>query len=139
MRVSEQALDAYDLDEYTLISASGAGMTAALARAARRDEWIVVTAWSPHWIFARWDMRYLEDPRGVLGGKERVHVLVREGFYQDYPGEVTEFLARLYLPLGDVESVMLEATASTYENAAAAYIEGHPRRVHYWVTGEIAE
>ena len=50
-------------------------MTAALRRAARRDEWIVVTGWSPHWMFAKWKLRYLEDPKGVLGGLERVHAL----------------------------------------------------------------
>ncbi len=139
MQVSEKALDTYGLEDYHLISASGAGMTAALERAARREQWIVVTAWSPHWMFARWDLRYLKDPRGVLGGKERVHVLVRQDFYQDYPNEVTGFLTRLYLPLPDLEAVMLEATETSYEQAAAEYVEAHPRRVHYWVTGEIKE
>ena len=139
MQVSEKALEAYGLEDYHLISASGAGMTAALERAARREQWIVVTAWSPHWMFARWDLRYLKDPQGVLGGKERVHVLVRRDFYQDYPDEVTGFLARLYLPLADLEAVMLEATETSYEQAAAEYVEAHPRRVHYWVTGEIKE
>ncbi len=139
MQVSEEALEAYGLEDYTLISASGAGMTAALERAFRRERWIVVTAWSPHWIFARWNMRYLEDPKGILGGKERVHVLVRQDFYQDYPNEVTGFLGRLHLPLTDLEKVILEATDTSYEEAAAGYVEGHPGRVHYWVTGKMAE
>ncbi|HKJ71015.1 MAG TPA: glycine betaine ABC transporter substrate-binding protein [Gammaproteobacteria bacterium] len=139
MQVSEKALEAYGLEDYSLISASGAGMTAALERAARREQWIVVTAWSPHWMFARWDLRYLKDPKGVLGGKERVHVLVRKGFYRDYPTEVTGFLSRFYLPLADLEAVMLEATKTSYEEAAAEYVASHPRRVNYWVTGAINE
>lgn len=139
MQASEKALEAYGLDDYTLISASGAGMTAALERAARGERWIVVTAWSPHWMFARWDLRYLDDPKGVLGGKERVHVLVRKGFYQDYPNEVAGFLARFHLPLADLEGLMLEASETSYEEAAANYVASHPRRVDYWVTGEINE
>ncbi|WP_134084660.1 glycine betaine ABC transporter substrate-binding protein [Thiohalophilus thiocyanatoxydans] len=139
MQASEAALEAYGLDDYKLISASGAGMTAALQRAARSEQWIVVTAWNPHWMFARWELRYLEDPRGVLGGKERVHALVRPGFYQDYPDEVTGFLTRFHLPLEDVETVMLEASDSSYEEAAEKYVRTHPRQVRYWVSGTFVD
>ena len=71
MQASEKAIEDYGLDRYRLISSSGAGMTAALTRAIKRNNWIVVTGWSPHWMFARWKLRYLEDPRGSLGGRER--------------------------------------------------------------------
>ena len=137
MQHSEKAIKKYGLDDagYNLISASGAGMTAAIARAVRRDEWIVVTGWSPHWKFAKWDLRYLEDPKGVLGGRERVHALARRGFYQDVPYEVFEFFSRLYIPLSQLEQVMLEANNSDYKTAAAKYIEEHPQRVNYWATG----
>ncbi|MGD8312532.1 MAG: glycine betaine ABC transporter substrate-binding protein, partial [Gammaproteobacteria bacterium] len=62
MQASEKTLQDYDLDSYRLVSSSGAGMTAALSRAIKREKWIVVTGWSPHWMFARWKLRYLEDP-----------------------------------------------------------------------------
>ncbi|MBS3780805.1 MAG: glycine betaine ABC transporter substrate-binding protein, partial [Desulfovermiculus sp.] len=83
MQASEKAMEQYGLEDagYQLLSSSGAGMTAALSRAIKRDDWIVVTGWSPHWKFAKWDLRYLEDPKGLLGGKERIHCLARKGFY----------------------------------------------------------
>lgn len=138
MQASDKAMDEYGLSDagYNLISASGAGMTAALARAIRRDEWIVVTGWSPHWKFAKWDLRYIDDPKGVLGGRERIHALARPDFYQDYPYEVFEFFTRMYMPLSDLEAVMFEATESDYATACANYIKNNPKRVNYWITGK---
>ncbi|TVR98943.1 MAG: hypothetical protein EA406_05090 [Rhodospirillales bacterium] len=76
------------------------------------------------------------DPKGSLGGAERVHVIARKGFGQDHP-EVLGFLARLHLPLDELQEAMYEATQTSYEEAAAAYIENNPARIEYWVSGEI--
>jgi glycine betaine/proline transport system substrate-binding protein len=138
MQASELAISQYGLQDYELVSASGAAMTAALARAIERNEWIVVTAWSPHWMFARWDLRYLDDPKRVFGGRERVHVLVREGFYQDFPPEVTEFLARMYLPINEIEAALLIATEDSVDAAVDDYLQQHPDRIEYWVTGRLS-
>jgi glycine betaine/proline transport system substrate-binding protein len=139
MQASEKALKAYDLERYRLISSSGAGMTAALSRAIKRKQWIVVTGWSPHWMFARWPLRYLEDPKQALGGRERIHALVRKGFYQDFPVEITEFLSRLFIPLEDLEQIMARANETSYDEAVQHYINQNPKRVNYWVTGGMGE
>lgn len=137
MQLSEDTIAAYGLD-YDLVSASDAAMTAALDRAIRRDEWIVVTGWRPHWKFARYDLRYLEDPKGTLGGFERTHVVVRKEFFQDHP-DVTELLDRMALPLDDLEAIIAQASQTSYEDAIRTYIDAHPARIRYWVTGEIEE
>lgn len=136
MRASEKAIKEYGLDNYDLVSASGAAMTASLSRAEKRKNWIVVTAWSPHWMFAKWKLRYLKDPKHVLGGLERVHVMARKGFYQDHP-DVAEFLTRMYLPLADLQAMMLAADNSSYDKAIGDYIAKHPKRIDYWVTGKM--
>jgi glycine betaine/proline transport system substrate-binding protein len=136
MQASEKAIKAYGLDGYKLVSASDAAMVAGLKRAAKRHEWIVVTGWSPHWMFAKWKLRYLEDPKHELGGLETVNKIVRKGFYQDHP-DAYEFLSRMVLPIGDVEKMMADAQDSSYEKAVAAYIKSHPDRIDYWVTGKI--
>jgi glycine betaine/proline transport system substrate-binding protein len=135
MRLSKQAIDDYGLD-YELQVSSGAGMTAALERAVRRDEWIVVTGWSPHWMFGKYDLRYLEDPKGVLGKAERVHAYARNGFYQDHI-EAASFLSRMQIPVGQLEAAMFKAQETSYEEAVDAYIAENPKRVKYWVTGDI--
>ncbi|QGM22072.1 glycine/betaine ABC transporter substrate-binding protein [Spiribacter sp. 2438] len=134
--LSEQALETYGLDDYTLQTSSGAGMTAALDRAVGRDDWIVVTGWSPHWKFGAYELRYLEDPEGALGGPERVHALGRAGFDADYP-EISEMLSRMYVPIDELQDYMFEASETSFEEAVSAYIDDNPDRIQYWLTGEL--
>jgi len=133
MRASRRALAAYDLRGFELVPSSAAAMAAALDRAVRRGEWVVVTGWSPHWMFARFDLRYLEDPLGVLGSRESVHALARQGFDQDFPPEVMAFLSRLYLPLEDVEQALLVANERSVEAAVTDFLERRADLVDYWV------
>ncbi|MFW6314729.1 MAG: glycine betaine ABC transporter substrate-binding protein, partial [Desulfohalobiaceae bacterium] len=137
MKASEKALKEYGLDDYNLVSSSGAGMTSAISRAERREEWIVATGWSPHWKFAAWDLRYLEDPEGVLGGKEKIHAMARSDFYQDVPYEVYEFFTRFYIPLDELQEMMYQARESSYDEAIDKYMENNPERINYWITGEL--
>lgn len=139
MQASEQAFRDYDLGHIELVPASGAAMTAVLDRAIRREEWIVVTGWQPHWKFASYDLRFLEDPRGSLGGRERVNAIVRRGFEKDFPVEVTSFLSRLELPEEDVAELLLRAQETEVEQAVAEYLDAHPARVNYWLTGRFDE
>src|SRR5699024_3822343 len=86
MQLSNKTLDAYDLgDDYRLISASGAAMTAVLKRAIDNEEWVVVTGWSPHWMHGKWDLRFLDDPEKTLGEPQHIDVLARQGFTEAYP------------------------------------------------------
>lgn len=137
-RLSRHAMEAYGLKEfgYNLVISSGPAMAAALKRAIEDRDWIVVTGRSPHWMFAAWDLRYLEDPKGVIGGRERVDILARKGFYQDAP-DVYRMLDRVTIPLRDIRTGMRRAARTSYEEAARAYVERHPELVHYWVTGEM--
>jgi glycine betaine/proline transport system substrate-binding protein len=136
MRASRRALRAYDLRGWELVPSSSAAMAAALDRAVRRDEWIVVTAWSPHWIFAAYDLRWLDDPRGALGQQERVHALARAGFDQDFPPRVLGFLSRLFVPLEEVEKALLIANERSVDAAVDDFLAREGDRVDYWVTGE---
>ena len=135
MRLSKETIEEYGLD-YDLVSASGAAMTAALDRAINRDEWIVVTGWRPHWMFGKYDLRYLEDPKGTLGEAERIHAVTRTGFYQDHV-DAGLFLSRLWLPLSELEGAMAYAQDHSYEEAVDKYLEENGDRVNYWVTGEM--
>jgi glycine betaine/proline transport system substrate-binding protein len=139
MQASERAMQDYQLDKLKLVSASGAAMTAVLDRAYRRKHWVVVTAWQPHWIFARYKLRFLKDPKRVLGGMERIHAIARQGFGQDFPPQVTGFFTRLYLPDDELAAILLDAQENNVKDAVTRYIKQHPKRVRYWLTGKIAE
>ena len=52
MKKARQAMETYDLKDFRLIEGSEVSMTAELSNAVRKQRWIVVTGWIPHWMFA---------------------------------------------------------------------------------------
>lgn len=134
MRKSEEAVNAYGLKRMQLVEGSGATMTAALADAIRRKEWVVVTGWSPHWMFGRWNLKYLEDPKGALGGSESIHTVVRKDLDRDMP-EVHAFLDRFaYADTGQLQQLMAwnnEPGADPQVNARR-FMDEHPELVKTW-------
>ena len=135
-QASEQALKSYRLADIELISASSAAMTAVLAQAIREQRWVVVTSWTPHWMFARYQLRFLEDPQGVFGGTERIHAVARLGLDKQFP-QVTDFLSRFHIPDQELSAVLLNAQNTSAEEAVMNYIKLHPERVRYWLSGEM--
>src|SRR5690606_3783177 len=136
MQATENAIDVYNLNDYTLVSSSSAGMTAALQRAIVNEEPIVVTLWYPHWAFNRCDLKYLEDPEGVYGEAEHVETLAREGLKEDMPN-LYGILERFAWTHEDIQSVMLDIEAGmTAEEAAAKWVENNPEKVKEWIGEE---
>ncbi|MCC4118070.1 glycine betaine ABC transporter substrate-binding protein [Aromatoleum toluclasticum] len=132
MRASEQTLKDYNLAGYDLRTGSDAAMIVALDRAMKHQDWIVVTTWNPHWMFSKYKVRYLEDPKKSLGGAEAIHAIGRKGFDQDFP-KAAAFIKNFKIPLSDLEGIMAKAKDSSYEKEAAAYIASHPELVASWL------
>lgn len=84
MAITQKAVDSYKLP-LKLIDGSGATMTAALKSAIDTKQWIVVTGWTPHWMWSRWKLKYLADPKGSFGGAEDIDTLARKGFKEAMP------------------------------------------------------
>jgi glycine betaine/proline transport system substrate-binding protein len=133
MKLSEAAIKAYGLD-YKLLTASDAAMVSSLDRAIQRKQWIVVTTWSPHWMFSQYKIRYLEDPKQSLGGAEEIHALGRKGFSAAFP-KAAAFVRNMKLPLADLEAVMLKARDSSAAKEAAAFVSTRGDVVDRWLTG----
>lgn len=134
MELSEKAMKTYGLTSMVLQDGSGATMAAALGDAIRRKEWIVVTAWSPHWMFGRWNLRYLDDPEKTLGGSESINTIVRSGLKQDNP-EAYSFLDKFrYEDIGQLETLMAwnqEKGADLLDNARR-FMKENPKLVDSW-------
>lgn len=84
MGLTQQVVEQYKLP-LKLIDGSGATMTAALKSAIDNHQWIVVTGWTPHWMWARFKLKYLADPKGIYGTAEDIDTLARRGLKQDAP------------------------------------------------------
>ncbi|MFP4164018.1 MAG: glycine betaine ABC transporter substrate-binding protein [Chitinispirillaceae bacterium] len=138
MSKTEVALETYELeDNFELVEGSGATMTAALADAINNENWVVVTGWTPHWKFARWDLKYLADPDNVYGGEEYISTAVRAGLAEDMP-RVHAFLDNFEWTAEDMEQVMVwnqEEGADPYESALR-WIEENEEKVNSWIPPE---
>ncbi|RUR26783.1 glycine betaine ABC transporter substrate-binding protein [Vreelandella andesensis] len=133
MALTEEVMDTYDLG-LRLRSGSGATMTAALSSAINNEEDIVVTSWTPHWMFARFDVKYLEDPEGVYGGAEQIHTVVRQGLKEDMPEAYAILDAFKWTPeqMGEVMLMNQEDGSDPYENAKQ-WVQDNQDVVEQWL------
>jgi len=133
MKSSEAAIKAYGLP-VKLVDGSDATMTSALKDAVRQKKDIVVTAWTPHWMFARYDLKYLADPKKSFGDDETVNTLARKGLKEDMP-VVYGILKKFKLTIKDEETVMAENEERGAKPAetAAKWIANNRATVDGWL------
>ncbi|BAP40757.1 glycine betaine ABC transporter substrate-binding protein [Pseudomonas sp. 21LCFQ02] len=133
MLKTDQAIKDYALDGYKLQASSGAGMIAELTRAVKRNESIAVTGWVPHWMFAKWKLRFLEDPKGVYGAAETVNSVGSLSLEKKAP-DVVAFLKNFQWESKDeIGQVMLAIQEGAKpEVAAKEWVEKNPARVAAW-------
>lgn len=133
MSKTEQVLKDYHLDKFKLLEGTGAIMTAVLGDKIKNKEWVVVTGWTPHWKFARWDLKYLKDPKGIYGGEEHIATIVRKGLKEDMP-EVYNFLDNFHWTLPEIGQVMgWIADGTEPYDAAKRWIDENPDKVAAWI------
>ncbi|MDD3027349.1 MAG: glycine betaine ABC transporter substrate-binding protein [Erysipelotrichaceae bacterium] len=133
MKTTAQVLEDYGMDDTTLVQGSEAAMLAALSKAYEKNEWIAVTGWSPHWMFASYDLKYLEDPKGNFGSAEQLHTLLNDDFAQANP-EVTAMLERFSMgdqEIGSVEKLINDGMDPS--DAAKQWIEDNQDLVDSWI------
>lgn len=134
MMATEQVLEEYGLaDNWNLLSSSSSAMTQELEKAYSNEEPIIVTGWTPHWKFAKMDLKYLEDPKGVYGQDEQIHTIVRNGLKDAQP-EAYAFLDAFEWSPDDMAEVMIQIVEGTSpEDAAKAWVEANPDKVDAWL------
>lgn len=134
MSSAETALTSYtNLNSWTLTSSSTGAMVTSLEQALKNEEDIVVTAWMPHWMFAKYDLVLLEDPQGIFGNSEEIHTIVRKGLKEDQ-ADAYSIIDNFYWEPEDMQSVMLAiAEGQTPSQAAKNWIELNPDKVEKWL------
>ena len=131
---SEQTLEDYaNMEDWEVATSSSGAMATELGTAIDNEEEIVVTGWSPHWKFASYDLKYLEDPEGTFGEAETIETMAREGLADDMP-EAYSILENFYWESDAMEEVMLEINeGASPEDAAAAWVEENQDIVNEWI------
>lgn len=135
MEATDKAIKEYELEGWDVTTGSGAAMTAALKKAYDKEEPIIVTGWTPHWKFAKFDLKYLEDPKGVYGGEEQIKTIARTGLAEDLP-EAYEVLSKFHWTEEDMGEVMVAIQEGEKEAVAAQnWIDANPEKVAEWTDG----
>jgi glycine betaine/proline transport system substrate-binding protein len=135
MEATDRAITDYELDKWDVTTGSGAAMTAALKKAYDAEEPIIVTGWTPHWKFAKFDLKYLDDPKGSYGGEEQIRTIGRIGLAEDLP-EAHQILSNFKWSEEDMGEVMIAIQEGEKEEVAAQnWIDANAEKVAEWTDG----
>ena len=134
MKLMGEARTAYALDA-TVLPSSEAAMLLALDRAEKRHEPIVVTLWNPHWVWAKYPMHYLKDPKQVFGQPDAIYAIATAGFSRTHP-DVARWLGAWKMDDQTLGSLMNDIRAggeSDPQKGVARWIASNRARVGEWL------
>ncbi|MBZ9780053.1 glycine betaine ABC transporter substrate-binding protein [Pseudomonas sp. REP124] len=133
MGLTDKAMAEYKLD-YNLLPSSEVAMLQSLDRAMKRKEPIVVTLWKPHWVWAKKDLRYLDDPKKIFGATDSIYGIAAQSFRNDHP-QVEHWLQQWKMDeksLGDLMATINENGSSTPEKGAQVWIDANRATIDGW-------
>ena len=84
-------------------------------------------------MFAKYDLKYLADPKATMGDAESIHTMARIGLEQDQP-EAYQILDNFHWDQADMESVMLAINSgATPQEAAKEWVTNNQDKVDQWL------
>lgn len=121
-----------NLKDWNLQVSSSGTMVSALDKAYRNKEDIVLTGWSPHWMFSKYKLKYLEDPQKAMGEKEAIKTIARKNLKSDDP-DTYKILEKFKWTSDDMAGVMLDIQAGMKPtDAADKWIKANQKTVDSW-------
>lgn len=137
---TEEAMKVYpNLSSWELQAPSTGAMLASLESAIQNQEDIVITGWTPHWMFQEHDLKFLEDPELVYGEAENIYTLARIGFEEDHP-EASEIISNFHWEISDMDSVTYAMQNGMDDRTAAQnWIDANRETVESWYEGVFEE
>ena len=111
------------------------GPSFALKRAIDEHQWIVVTGWTPHWMFTRFKLKFLEDPKGIFGKVEIITAIARKGFGKQHPF-VAELIGNIHMTTDEISSLLNDVSQNEYneKEGAEKWVKEHQSLVDSWIT-----
>ncbi len=135
--MTNKAIEEYELTNMEQLNSSGIAMLSELTKAIKEERWIVVTGWAPHWMFGRYELKFLEDPKKVYGEAERIETYARAGFKEEDP-YAGEFFSNFHLTseeAGGLLAAMKDGGSDKYATAKK-WVENHQEIVQSWLPKE---
>ncbi len=134
-QINDKVIPGYDLD-MKLVESSTSAMLSELERAYEMREPIVFFGWSPHWMNARYDFRYLKDPRDLQGrfnDSAEISSIVNENLPEDDP-VAYEFIRSISLSKEEVNQMEVDINEAGDPDAGVkAWLEANRSVVQPWI------
>ncbi len=124
-----EAIEEYGLD-FEQITSSGPAMVAALQKATRNEDWIVITGWKPHIKWTQYDLKFLEDPKGIYP-TDVCAILSRRGFEEDMP-QAAGYFKNFHLSDAQLNDLMSTIDENGNEAGARMWYEANKTLVDGW-------
>ena len=133
--IKNKVIPGYDLD-MKLVESSTPAMLSEVEKAYEKREPIVFVAWSPHWMNARYDLRYLKDPKDLMGDfndPAKISTIVNKDLPEDDPVAYAFLKA---ISLNEEQVNQMEANINEAEDpvkGVKAWLEGNREIVQPWI------
>jgi glycine betaine/proline transport system substrate-binding protein len=115
-----------------LVEGSTAAMTAALKSAIDRKDWVVVTLWTPSWMFQKFDVKFLQDPKNVFSPSQSYYWIAQKGFAAAHP-HARELIASVFVPLTANTAINgAVKDGKTMEEAVKDWTDSHADLLKRW-------
>ena len=129
--------DAFGLGDWEVVESSEQGMLSQVARASRKDDWIVFLGWEPHPMNRRFEMAYLaggDDYFGANYGGATVYTLAPSGYTEQCPN-VGKLLQSMKFDLDLENQIMGYMLDDGMDPQAAAVqlLKENPQLVERWL------
>lgn len=134
MSSTQNALDKYDLknNNWQLQTSSTAAMTSQLAKSIKYKQPIVLTGWQPHWMFKKFPIKFLKDPKGVYGKAEQIDTVAGKDFATKNPGAYKFFKQFHWDPDMMGDTMYENYNGKDPQETAKKFIKEHPKEVAEW-------
>jgi glycine betaine/proline transport system substrate-binding protein len=132
----EKATKDYNLTGYDIVDGSSPAMLAALDKAIKANEPVIVTLWQPHWAFERYQIHLLDDPAGSFGGNDVYKMIASTKFAENKA--VIDQLGKFHMTPEQLQSLELKIEDAGQGNEVAAvkaWIKEDRSAVDEWTKG----
>ena len=129
MKILKSVLKKYGLDkEYKVVSSSTSSMLAEVDRAVKQKKPVLATTWSPHWVYSKYPMKKIKDPKGAWGKGDSIRITGKKDIKKDFP-ELYGWLKDFKLSekdLGSLEAEIQNGGKGNEKESARKWMDDRP-------------
>ncbi|GAA2102318.1 ABC transporter permease/substrate binding protein [Streptomyces albiaxialis] len=129
MKILKSVLKEYGLDkEYKVVSSSTSSMLAEVDKSVKQKKPVLATTWSPHWVYSKYPMKKIKDPKGAWGKGDEIRITAKKDFKKDFP-ELYGWLKNFKMSekdLGSLEAEIQKGGKGNEKESVRTWMDSRP-------------